>query len=185
MKIMEKLAAIAISMVAAASSSGQSPGIDYVSKVFHDGAYVPHVYQEVDLLRRYGEGEKHLDEEGLIRRRYRDEVTGLEVTITSNPDVASRFRTVDDIRVSSIAEAARAPKKAENLGNLSLKGVRIGDPFSQTLGPARRYGQIETSQTTIGKFKVERICAFSDGGSAICFYGRNNQVVAMAVGFGP
>lgn len=162
-----------------------NPTTDYISRVFRDAAYLPRVYDEADVLCRYGKGNESTDAAGLIRRRYRDPSTGLEVVITSNPDVAPAFRTVDEIRVSSIATGQHADETAEGLADLKLKGVRIGDPPSKAISAARNYGPMNTSHEKLARFNVERVCGFSDGGSNICFFVHENRVVAMAVGFGP
>ncbi len=159
--------------------------MDFVSKAFRDGSFIPHVYSERDVLRRYGDGEMVVDAAGLIRRRYLDPTTRLEVLITSNPDVAPQFRTIDEIRVSSISAAQPTAGRTESLRGVKLKGVAMGDPASEAIGTARRYGQGKTEQATLGSFKVERTCGFSEGGSSICFYVRDGKVVAMALGFGP
>lgn len=159
--------------------------VDFVSKAFRDGDFVPHVYSEQDVVRRYGDGGKIVDAAGLIRRRYLDPTTRLEVLITSNPDVASKYRTVNEIRVSSISMGQPAAGRTESLRNVKLKGVAIGDPASRAVSAVRRYGQIDIEQATLGTFTVERICGFPDGGSNICFYVRDAEVVAMALGFGP
>ncbi|MBW8777303.1 MAG: hypothetical protein JF596_20595 [Stenotrophomonas sp.] len=181
-----RLILISLGMLpAAAGFTAGSPRVDFVSKAFRDGSFIPHVYSERDVLRRYGDGERVVDAAGLIRRRYLDPVTRLEVLITSNPDVAPEFRTIDEIRVSSISAGQPAAGGTESLRGVKLKGVAMGDPASKAIGTARRYGQGETEQATLGGFKVERTCGFSEGGSNICFYVREGKVVAMALGFGP
>lgn len=170
---------------AAVGFAAEVSRVDFVSKAFLDGDFIPHVYSEQDVVRRYGDGERIVDAAGLIRRRYLDPTTRWEVLITSNPDVASKYRTVDEIRVSSISMGQAAAGRTESLRKLELKGVAIGDPASRAAGAARRYGQIHTEQETLGTFNVERICGFSDGGSSICFYIKDAEVVAMALGFGP
>lgn len=159
--------------------------IDYISRVFRDAAYLPAVYDEADVLRRYGEGNGSIDEVGLLRRTYRDPSTGFEVVITSNPDISSTFRTIDEIRVSSISTGRQAAGTTEGLAGLSLKGVGIGDPLSKAISAARNYGSWDRSNEKLGRFDVERVCGFSDGGSNICFFVHENRVLAMAVGFGP
>ncbi|PZT01565.1 hypothetical protein A7X87_15910 [Stenotrophomonas maltophilia] len=177
---------IALGMVpAVAGFPAGNPRVDFVSKAFRDGSFIPHVYSERDVLRRYGDGERVVDAAGLIRRRYLDPTTRLEVLITSNPDVAPEFRTIDEIRVSSISAGQPAAGRTESLRGVKLKGVAMGDPASKAASAAGEYGQRDTEQATLGSFKVERTCGFSQGGSSICFYVRDGKVVAMALGFGP
>lgn len=181
-----RLILIALGMLpAAAGFPAGNPRVDFVSKAFRDGSFIPHVYSERDFLRRYGDGELVVDATGLMRRRYLDPTTRLEVLITSNPDVAPQFRTIDEIRVSSISAAQPTAGRTESLRGVKLKGVAMGDPASGAIGTARRYGQGKTDQATLGGFDVERTCGFSEGGSSICFYVRDGKVVAMALGFGP
>jgi hypothetical protein len=156
--------------------------VDFGVEAFRDGSFIPHVYSERDVLRRYGDGEMVADAAGLIRRRYLDPTTRLEVLMTSNPDVAPEFRTIDEIRVSSISAGAAGRTE---LAGVKLKGVAMGDPASKAASAAGAYGQRDTEQATLGSFKVERTCGFSEGGSSICFYVRDGKVVAMALGFGP
>ena len=176
---------LAFGLLALGATQAAGSKADLVSKVFHDGAYLPHAYDEVDILRRYGEGEMSIDDAGLIRRRYWDPSTRLEVVITSNPDIAPEFRTVDEIRLSSVALGQHSLKETEGLKGLKLKGVVIGDPESKGKVAARRYGQTHSSQENLGQLQVERVCGYSDRGSSICFYAREQRIVAMAVGFGP
>lgn len=181
-----KVALVGLGLLAAATCcAAGKPGVDYVSKVFRDGAYLPHAYTEHEVLRRYGEGDKVVDAAGLIRRRYRDPTTQLEVMVTSNPDVESKFRTIDEIRVSSIAAGRPSSARVESLKRLRLKGVAIGDPAVEAVSAARRYGSMDTARTKLGSFDVERVCGSSEGGSNICFFTRDEKVVSMAVGFGP
>ena len=181
-----KVALVGLGLLAAAAySAAGAAGVDYVSKVFRDGAYLPHAYSEREVLRRYGEGDKVVDAAGLIRRIYRDPTTQLEVIVTSNPDVAPKFRTIAEIRVSSIAADNPSSARVESLKSLRLKGVAIGDRASKAVSAARRYGSIETARAKLGSFDVERVCGFSEGGSNICFFTRDERVVSMAVGFGP
>lgn len=172
-------------LIVAFKLGAEQRGPDYVSKVFHDGGYVPSVYKESDLINRYGKGSQVVDSAGLIRRKYRDPSTGLEVIITSNPDIAEKFRTVDEIRISSIVAGKSATETVESLAGVKLKGVAIGDSLSKASKAAREYGTLDTSKEKIGGSHVERICGFSEGGSSICFFAKSEKVVAMSVGFGP
>ncbi|WP_303637081.1 hypothetical protein [Stenotrophomonas tuberculopleuritidis] len=181
-----KFALVGLGLLAAAAcSAAGKPGVDYVSKVFRDGAYLPHAYSEHEVLRRYGEGDRVVDASGLIRRRYRDPTTQLEVIVTSNPDVEPKFRTIDEIRVSSITADRPSSARVEGLKSLRLKGVAIGDPASKALSAARGYGSMDAARAKLGSFDVERVCGFAEGGSNICFFTRDEKVVSMAVGFGP
>jgi hypothetical protein len=182
---MTRLALLALGLLAGATTQAAAPKADLVSKVFHDGAYLPHVYDEIDILRRYGKGDESIDDVGLIRRRYWDPSTSLEVVITSNPDVSAKMRTVDEIRISSIATGAQPSTETESLKGLKLKGVVIGDPESKGKAAAERYGQTHSSREKLGRLDVESVCAYSESGSSICFYCRDKRIVAMAVGFGP
>lgn len=182
---MTKLTLLLLGSIAAAATQAAGAEADLVSKVFHDGAYLPRVYDEADILRRYGEGESAIDDDGLLRRRYWDPSTALEVVITSNPDVATRVRTVDEIRVSAVTTGRRSVKETESLKGLNLEGVVIGDPESKGKAAAGEYGQIHSSRERIGQLDVESVCGYADNGSSICFYSRGNRIVAMAVGFGP
>ncbi|MGH8038251.1 MAG: hypothetical protein ACREPD_10945 [Stenotrophomonas sp.] len=118
-------------MALAAPSDANERGVDYVTKAFHDGGFLPHVYDEIDVMRRYGAGAESLSEEGLLRRGYWDPHTQLEVVVTSNPDIAPRYRYVEDIRVSRDAMGAEPSYTTESLKGLNLRGVAIGDPASK------------------------------------------------------
>lgn len=182
---MTRWSLLAFGLSALATTPAAGSKADLVSRVFHDGAYLPRVYDEADILRRYGEGEKSIDDAGLIRRRYWDQSTRLEVVIASDPDIAPKFRTIDEIRVSSVATGQHSLKETESLKGLTLKGVAIGDPESKGKAAAGSYGQTHSSQEKLGQLKVARVCGYSDNGSSICFYSREQRIVAMAVGFGP
>lgn len=183
---MKMMVMVALGFMAVVIDSGaDEAAVNHVSKVFHDGAYLPHVYRETDVIRRYGTGDSSIDEAGLLQRRYQDPVEGFEVTITSNPDIEPEFRTVDEIRVSSIATGARASTVTEGLGDLKLAGIKMGDPAADALRAVRKYGRTRVTQARLGEFNVERACGYSGGGSSICFDVRDKRVVAMAVGFGP
>lgn len=182
---MTKLTLSALGLIAAATTQAAGAKENLVSKVFHDGAYLPRVYDEAAILHRYGEGESSVEDAGLIRRRYWDPSTALEVVITSNPDIAASVRTVDEIRVSAIATGPQSVKETEILKGLNLKGVVIGDPESQGRAAAAEYGQTHSSREKLGQVDVESVCGYADSGSSICFYSRGKRIVAMAVGFGP
>lgn len=171
--------------LAATPVDASRTGVDYVSKVFRDGAYLPYVYDECDVVKRYGPGKQSVDRSGLIRRLYRDVVSGLEVRITSNPDVASEFRTIDEIRVSSIASGDVVSNKVEPLRGISLKGVRIGDPLERVHKAVGSTVKWDSVVEQISGVTAERVCGHQEDGSNICYYVRLNKVVAMAVGFGP
>lgn len=160
-------------------------GVNYVSKVFRDGAYLPYVYDEGDVVNRYGPGKQSVDRSGLIRRLYRDAVSGFEVRITSNPDVAAEFRTIDEIRVSSVASGYVVLDKVEPLTGISLKGVRIGDPLERVHKAVRSTMKWDSIVEQISGVPADRVCGYQEDGSNICYYVRLNKVVAMAVGFGP
>ena len=157
---------------------------DHVSKVFRDGEYSPHVYLESDILRRYGEGDKRIDDAGLLRRRYWDPTTKWEIVITSNPDVGPKYRTIDEIRVSPFITGKQEMSNTESLNGLTLKGVAMGDPASRAEAAIGRYGDTYRSKERLGRLEVERVCGYSDG-SSICFDITEKRVVAMAVGAGP
>ncbi|MBO9882527.1 hypothetical protein [Xanthomonas sp. D-109] len=167
------------------NSAAKQSNLDYVSKAFHDGAYIPNAYKESDVIHRYGEGKKMLNSAGLIQRTYRDAATGMQVVITSNPDVAPKFRTIDEIRISSGHTDKTVPRTIESLKGLKLKGVAIGESYSKAIKASQDYGTIDTSKEKIGGHEFERICGFSEGGSNICFLSDGNKVTAMSVGFGP
>lgn len=180
-----KFTLVALLLVASAvPSDANEQGVDYVTKSFQDGAFRPHVYEEVDVMRRYGAGAERLSEEGLLRRRYWDPYTLLEVVVTSNPDIAPRYRYVEEIRVSPVTTGTQPSDTTESLKGLKLKGVAIGDPASKGVSAARNYGQTHTSRVSLGRLGAEVVCGYDDG-SSICFYAHGGRVVAMAVGAGP
>ncbi|HBS56411.1 MAG TPA: hypothetical protein DEA38_11905 [Stenotrophomonas sp.] len=170
----------------AGSVRALEPRVDYIAKVFADGAYRPQVYLEADVIKRYGKGaETTVDQNGLVRRVYREVTSGREVVITSNPDVAPEFRTVDEIRVSSLSSGRGADGSVEDLGAIALNGVRIGGPAAAVQKIASQAATKESVQDRLGGMVVERTCIFLEGGSSNCYFLREGKVVALAVGFGP
>lgn len=161
------------------------PRVDYIAKVFADGAYRPRVYLEADVIKRYGKGAETVDQNGLIRRVYRDATSGREVAITSNPDVAPAFRTVDEIRVSALPSGKGNAGTVEGVGAIALNGVRIGGPAAAVQKIASQAATKESVQDRLGGAVVERTCIFLEGGSSNCYFLREGKVVALAVGFGP
>ncbi|MBK0013249.1 hypothetical protein [Stenotrophomonas sp. S41] len=161
------------------------PRVDYIAKVFADGAYRPRVYLEADVIKRYGKGAETVDQNGLVRRVYRDATSGCEVVITSNPDVAPEFRTVDEIRVSSLSSGKGNAGTVEGVGAIALNGVRIGGPAAAVQKIASQAATKESVQDRLGGVVVERTCIFLEGGSSNCYFLREGKVVALAVGFGP
>ena len=177
------LAALALT-AATTQVAAKDADKNHVSKVFRDGEYTPHVYLESDIVRRYGEGEGVVDDAGLMRRRYWDPSTKLEVVITSNPDIGPKYRTIDEIRVSPIFTGKEALGTTESLKGLSLQGIVIGDTALGAERVTRRYGQAFRSAERLGQSDVERFCGYRDG-SSICFDVSGGTVIAMAVGAGP
>lgn len=169
----------------AGSVRALEPRVDYITKVFADGAYRPHVYLEADVIKRYGKGDETVDRNGLIRRVYRDAASGGEVVITSNPDVAPKFRTVDEIRVSSLSSGKGAAGSVEALGSIALNGVRIGGPAAAVQKIARQAAAKESVRDRLDGVVVDRTCIFLEGGSSNCYFLREGKVVALSVGFGP
>ncbi len=169
----------------AGSVRALEPRVDYIAKVFADGAYRPRVYLEADVIKRYGKGAETVDQNSLVRRVYRDATSGREVVITSNPDVAPEFRTVDEIRVSSLSSGRGADGSVEDLGAIALNGVLIGGPAAVVQKIASQAAAKESVQDRLGGVVVERTCIFLAGGSSNCYFLREGKVVALAVGFGP
>ncbi len=174
----------ALSCVTSAACA-REPGVDYISKMFADGGYRPHVYLEADVIRRYGKGDEAIDQNGLIQRIYRDATSGREVAITSNLDVAPEFRTVDEIRVSALSSGKGSAGTVETLGSIALNGVRIGGPAAAVQKIAGQSAAKESVQDRLGGGGVDRTCIFLAGGSSNCYFLREGKVVALAVGFGP
>lgn len=173
----------ALSCVASAACA-REPGVDYISKAFADGGYRPHAYLDADVIKRYGKGAETVDQIGLVRRVYRDATSGREVVITSNPDVAPEFRTVDEIRVSSLSSGEGNAGTVEGLGAIALNGVRIGGPAAAVQKIASQAAAKESVQDRLGGVVVDRTCIFLEGGSSNCYFLREGKVVALAVGFG-
>ena len=169
----------------AGSVRALEPRVDYIAKVFADGAYRPQVYLEADVIKRYGKGAEKVDQIGLVRRVYRDATSGREVVITSNPDVAPEFRTVDEIRVSSLSSGKGNAGTVEGVGAIALNGVRIGGPAAAVQKIASQAAAKESVQDRLGGVVVDRTCIFLEGGSSNCYFLREGKVVALAVGFGP
>lgn len=174
------LVALAL-LTSAASSHAATPAVDYVSKAFRDGDFVPRVYDESKLIQRYGAGEKTVAM-GQIQRRYTDPTTGLEVTVIANADGGPEHRTVDVIRVSSITTGAVPSGKTESLRGVTLKGVAIGDPAAKALAEARKGGEVETEQVKLGAVAAERVCKYAEDLLNLCYYTKGGKVVAMEVG---
>lgn len=168
-------------LTSAASSYAATPAVDYVSKAFRDGDFVPHVYDEAKLIQRYGAGDKTIAL-GQIQHRYTDPTTGLEVAVIANADGAAKGRTVDVIRVSSITTGQPPSGRTESLRGLTLKGIAIGDPAARALAEARKEGEAETEQVTLGSVAVERVCKYAEDLLNLCYYTKGGKVVAMEVG---
>lgn len=168
-------------LTSAAASHAATPAVDYVSKAFRDGDFVPHVYDESKLIKRYGAGDKTVAM-GQVQRRYSDPTTGLEVTVVANADSGPEHRTVDVIRVSSITTGAVPSGKTESLRGVTLKGIAIGDPAAKALAEARRDGEAETEQVKLGAVAVERVCRYAEDLLNLCYYTKGGKVVAMEVG---
>lgn len=178
------IAGAALSCVASAACA-REPGVDYISKAFADGGYRPHAYLDADVIKRYEKGDETVDQRGLIRRIYRDATSGREVAITSNPDVVPEFRTVDEIRVSSLSSGKGNAGTVEGVGAIALNGVRIGGPAAAVQKIASQAAAKESVQDRLGGVVVDRTCIFLEGGSSNCYFLREGKVVALAVGFGP
>lgn len=169
----------------AGSVRALEPRVDYITKVFADGSYRPHVYLEADVIKRYGKGAETVDQIGLVRRVYRDATSGREVVITSNPDIAPEFRTVDEIRVSSLSSGKGNAGTVEGVGAIALNGVRIGGPAAALQKIARQAAAKESVRDRLDGVVVDRTCIFLEGGSSNCYFLREGKVVALSVGFGP
>ncbi len=161
------------------------PRVDFIAKVFADGAYRPQVYLEADVIKRYGKGVETVDQIGLIRRVYRDATSGREVVITSNPDVVPEFRTVDEIRVSALLSGNGNAGTVEGVGAIALNGVRIGGPAAAVQKIASEAAAKESVRDRLGGVAVDRTCIFQEDGSNNCYFLHEGKVVALAVGFGP
>lgn len=107
------------------------------------------------------------------------------MVITSNPDVAPKFRTVDEIRVSSLSSGKGAAGSVEALGSIALNGVRIGGPAAAVQKIARQAAAKESVRDRLDGVVVDRTCIFLEGGSSNCYFLREGKVVALSVGFGP
>ncbi|MCI2263551.1 hypothetical protein [Xanthomonas indica] len=66
-----------------------------------------------------------------------------------------------------------------------MKGVAIGESTSKAIKAAQDYGAVDTTKEKIRGHEFERVCAFSEGGSNICFFLKGDEVTAMSVGLGP
>ncbi|MEG2805069.1 hypothetical protein [Stenotrophomonas sp.] len=163
----------------------QKKSVDYIAKAFADAGFLPHAYDEGDLIHRYGHGRTDIDQNGMIRRTYHDAASGLDVTLLSNPDVAPAFRTVDEIRVSWPATAGGAAGSVESLKGIALRGIPLGASAADVQRVTNPFAAKESAPDRIGGAVVSRTCIFHEDGSNNCYFLRDGKVVAMAVGFGP
>ncbi|MGE6333133.1 hypothetical protein [Stenotrophomonas sp. NPDC077659] len=155
--------------------------MDYVSKAFRDGYFVPRVYDGSKIIQRYGAGDKTFAM-GQIQRRYADPATGLEVMVIANADGGAEHRTVDVIRVSSITTGAVPSGKTESLRGVTLKGIAIGDPAAKALAEACKEGEAEAERLKLSSVAVECVCKYAEDLLNLCYYTRDGKVVAMDVG---
>lgn len=155
----------------------------YIRDAFDRAEFIPHVYDELAIVRRYGEG-RAVRVDGAIRRHYFDPASSLYVTMSGDTDVSDAYRTVDEILVSSLGSSPVATPGIEPLTGIALVGVRIGDAQAKVEKMAGSRPGLESVPVILAGKPVQRITFLAPGEDLVYyrFYCRQGRVAAMAIG---
>lgn len=170
------------SMLVSSVPAKENPS--YVTKVFHDEDFLPYVYDESEIISRYGSGLVSRAD-GLIHRSYFDKSSDRWATFVSDQEVEDSFRTISEISVSTLGPVSTAGSSIEPLAHVGLFGVCIGDPASAALEIAKgKYG-MHTTEVRFFGVEVDQLTFFTSEDNTSTYYRyliRDGVVAGMVIG---
>lgn len=156
---------------------------DYVRDAFSRADFFPHAYSDADIVAEYGGG-NFSQKAGAIYRTYYSERFNLWVRFTGDAGVASKYRVIEEIIVSSIELSKAKHPFHGSLFDLKLLGVKIGDSEIK-VSHVMREGDSKRGETFLNGRRVlvyTRYREGSDIGLSYNFFIKNHKVVGLSIG---
>lgn len=179
-----RIAALALAMICCVPDASAGRPRPYVAESFAKRMFVPHVYDQSDLVRAYGPGWVSV-ENGTQYRWYRDAASNRWLRLASDMDPAPLYRTIDEMRVLSFGPPRAVAGRTESLAAVELFGVTLGSPADAAVEAAKRRHWLRRGTVRLLGQRVEEIEFLTrgpDDGMIYRYYLREGKVVGLAVG---
>jgi hypothetical protein len=157
---------------------------DYVRDAFGKADFLPHVYDDAQIVASYGTGTLSKDKDGVCTRTYSDKLKRW-VSFSGACELSSSNRVIEEIVVGCIPTQMKSSPYKGNLTGIALLGVSLGDSKEKALKVAqKRYGKKITTENFHGN-RVEQIFFFNSEEDTNLYYRftiSSGKVVALAIG---
>jgi hypothetical protein len=184
MKNKFNLPLVSLSLICLCSPSNAIGGRDYAGDAFRSADFVPHVYDDSQIVAAYGAGKNSRSNDGACTRTYSDKQKRW-VSFSGDCDLSPKERTIDEIMVGRAADSTAGYPYRGNLSGISLFGVSLGDSRQKAMAAAKgRYGLSVTIEKFQGR-RVEQIYFFHGEDDTDLYYRylvSSGRVVAFAIG---
>ncbi|WOB50890.1 hypothetical protein NYR97_05740 [Xanthomonas hydrangeae] len=156
---------------------------DYVKKSFLLADFSPHVYDDLQIIKRYGKGEVSELQYDFIRSFY-DKSSQLWVSFIGDKEISSEFRVVQEVLISKYGPSTKRVGRLESISKISLFNIKIGDPRNLVEAVAKNKRNFSFSKVQLFGAQVDQILFFPterDSNTFYKFYLKNGVVVGIAV----
>ncbi|SDY40875.1 hypothetical protein SAMN04487939_1027 [Lysobacter sp. yr284] len=176
-------AGLALTLMACLAGAAAARPRQYVAQSFAKRDFVPHVYDQSEVVRAYGPGWVTVDR-GVQYRWYRDAVSDRWLRLASDMDPAPFYRTIDEMLVSSFGPPRAVSGRTESLAAVELFGVTLGSPAAEAVNAAKRRHFLRRGPTRLLGRRVEEIEFLARGpdtGLIYRYFLQEGRVVGLSV----
>ena len=143
---------------------------DLVTSAFRQMDFVPHVYDDALVQRRYGGGSLTRNE-GVCTRTYTD-AAGVSVSFSGECERPPEFRIVEEMRVVRVQATASNNTYPGRLEDLSLFGIRLGSSRKDALALVHRKSGAHDASVIISGKQYASVMFYPPGENANLLYFR-------------
>lgn len=157
---------------------------DYVADAFRNADFLPHVYDDSQIVLAYGKGTTSRNRYGTCTRTYRGSKSRW-VSFSSSCDTSASERIVEEITVGIIPNPAVSVKYKGDLTKVTLLGISIGDTKMQAMKVASRHHGVRVTRENFLNNQVEEVMFFRAEDDTNLYYRfliSSGKVVALSIG---
>lgn len=178
-----RAAALALTLTCCIAGAAAARPRQYVVESFVKRDFVPHVYDQSELIRLYGPGWVSVDD-GSEYRWYRDGGSDRWLRLASGTDPAPFYRTIDEMLVLSFGPPRATAGRIESLAAVELFGVKLGSPAADAVKAANGLHLLRRGPTRLLGQRVEEIEFLPrepDTGLIYRYFLREGSVVGLSI----
>lgn len=184
MNMMKSLIALSIAMGCCLANVVAAKDRDFVIEAFSRSSFLPYVYVDAEIVKRYGAGIV-IKKEWVVSRVYFSNESNLWVRFDEEDGGSAKYRVIREITITPIPLVKARYKFGGSLLGLRLRGVAIGDTEMKAMNVAKNGYKPVVKKYKLGGTIVDDIFFFPSDRDTNLYYRflvKNKKVVGLAIG---